>query len=418
VRRIKVQFFYGLLSVAVLSSCISKVPFEVRSEEPQKKREILNIESSSNPVSLAAQLASYVVVQEALAADNYNDAKVALESLMFLVEPEVKPLVDSAVNADDIEIMRSNFKELSEHFSTMQLLKGFSRAYCPMYRGGSNWIQRDGPIRNPYHGSEMLTCGVIDSAPDAHMDHSSHHGGIVFMAPDGFHHVEGVYPAKGVFRLYVTNNYREPVDVKMWAGRVVLEESYDEVIDEIFDVRTVDLRPSSDGNFLEASVSDLPMPAELIAKVSFGSNFPEERFDFIFAEHSVDFKSNNDDSAKVLLFIPLAERIRPIIPSLTTEIVSSIKMRNLELQDLIKRGAFSEIFIPALQAKELGLSLNERADGLSESSRNSARIAIRNLVRSAWLLDWYGDLGNGQKVSNAYVIFSLAVDEISKSFSE
>ena len=373
------------------------------------------------PVSLSSQLARYILVQEALASDNYTDAKVALKSLIPLVDLRIKSLVNSAAVAEDIETMRLNFKAISEYFAVLKLPKGFSRAYCPMYRGGSDWVQEDGPIRNPYHGSKMLTCGVMDSNPDAHMDHSSHHGGIVFMAPDGFHHIEGVYPAKGIFRLYATNNYREPVDVRMWAGRIVLEESYDEITDEFLDVRFVDLLPSPDGAFLEASVDDLPMPAELIAKVAFASDIPEERFDFIFADYSVDLTSNNDDlasGATVLSFVPLAERIRPTIPELTTEIISSIKMRNLELQELIKKGAFSDIFIPALQAKELGLSLTERANSLSESSRGNVQIAIRHLVRSAWLLDWYGDLGNKQKVTDAYRIFSSAVNEISKSFSE
>ena len=77
-----------------------------------------------------------------------------------------------------------------------------------MYDGGTNWVQADGPVRNPYYGAVMLTCGVIDAAPGAHMDHRPRHGGTVFMAPDSFHHIEGVYPEGGLFRLFATDNYR------------------------------------------------------------------------------------------------------------------------------------------------------------------------------------------------------------------
>ena len=138
---------------------------------------------------------------------------------------------------------------------------------------------------------------------------------------------------------------------------------------------------------------------------------------FIFAEYS-------DDDAGVAASlgsligsappesVPLTERIRPRIPELTSDIVGGIETRDREIQELITRGGFTEIFIPALQAKELALALHERAENLSLRSRNDVRIAIRSLVRAAWLLDWYGDLGNKQQVNDAYEIFEAAVGEI------
>ena len=114
--------------------------------------------------------------------------------------------------------------------------------------------------------------------------------------------------------------------------------------------------------------------------------------------------------------VPLAERIRPRIPEQTSDIVSGIRTRDQEIIDLVTRGAFAEIFIPALQAKELALALHERAEALPVRARNDLRIAVRSLVRAAWLLDWYGDLGNKQQVSDAYDIFGAAVGEISRVF--
>ena len=80
------------------------------------------------------------------------------------------------------------------------------------------------------------------------------------MAPDSFHHIEGTYPEDRIFRLYATDNYREPVDVSAWSGRVVLEEAYDSATDEFTEVVAVVLLPSPDGAFLEGVTDPVGLP--------------------------------------------------------------------------------------------------------------------------------------------------------------
>ena len=377
----------------------------------------------STPGSLGAQIEQYVKVQVALAADEFDTAKLAVSGLLSIADATASPLVRSVASADGIETMRARFKPLSEYLAAQTLPNGYARAYCPMYDGGSNWVQADGPVRNPYYGAFMLTCGVVDAAPGAHMDHTPRHGGTVFMAPDSFHHIEGVYPEAGLFRLYATDNYREPVDVTSWGGRVVLEEAYDAATDEFTEVIAFDLAPSPDGAFLEAVMDAVAIPAEIIAKVVFVEDFPEERFDFIFAEYTAEETARADVRGVTPTLsrgsdVPLAERVRPVIPDSPTDIVSEIAARDAALQELIAAGRFTEIFIPALQAKELGLALIERADDLSERDRNALRIAVRHLVRAAYLLDWYGDLGNRQQVSGAYDVFVSAASEIRRVYAD
>ncbi len=373
-------------------------------------------------LGLEAQLEVYVRVQEALAADSLEDAKGAIASLVAVADTATAPLARSVAGAGDIETMRTRFKPLSEFFATLELPQGFARAYCPMYDKGSNWVQRDGPVRNPYYGSAMLTCGVIDAAPGAHMDHTPRHGGQVFMAPDSFHHIEGTYPKPGIFRVYATDNYREPVDVSGWVGRAVLEEEYDEATDEFIAVREVGLVSSPDGAFLEAAVGELLIPTEVSARVIFVDGFPAERFDFIFMDYSIKESATvgaavaTSPRVELVTSVPLAERIRPRIPERPNDIVAEIIKRDQEVQELINRGAFTEIFIPALQSKELALALNDRVDSLPLRARSEVLIAVRHLVRSAWLLDWYGDLGNKQQVSSAYDIFGSAVNTIAQVY--
>ena len=375
--------------------------------------------AAAGQADFAAQVGEYVRAQEALAADDYEGARSALAALIAIADNVVGPLAETAAGAGDIESMRTAFKPLSELLAGMDLPAGYARAYCPMYDGGSNWVQIDGPVRNPYYGSMMLTCGVVDAAPGAHMDHSPRHGGRVFMAPDSFHHIEGTYPEPGIFRLYATDNYREPVDVTMWMGRVVLEEDYDPATDEFIEVESAALLPSPDGAYLEAEVGDRPLPTDFIAKIRMVEDYPEDRFDFIFAEPTTDAPIRTVTApSDIPATLPLAERIRPRIPERTLDIVSGISARNDEIELLVAEGRFTEIFIPALQSKELALALDQRAETLPVEGRNQVRIAVRSLVRAAWLLDWYGDLGNKQQVSEAHDVFDEAVRGINGVYDD
>lgn len=402
----------GCFCLLLLSACVS-----------HRSSESIPVLTPTTPGDLESQIVQYVDVQTALAADDFDNAKVALQQLLPIADATTSPLIRAAASAADITMMRARFKPLSEYLAAQDLPLGYARAYCPMYDGGSNWVQTDGPVRNPYYGAMMLTCGVVDGAPGAHMDHSPRHGGTVFMAPDSFHHIEGTYPEAGIFRLYATDNYRNPVMLSEWGGRVVLEEEYNADTDEFVELSAFDLTPSPAGDYLEAMVGDLEPPSEFIAKVVFGvggEQFPEERFDFIFSDYSSDRASQALSLIPEISDapVPLATRIQPEIPELTVELVSEIGVRAQQLQELITAGRFTEIFVPALQGKTLALELESRADleDLPARRQNELRIAVRHLVRSAYLLDWYGDLGNRQQVGGAYDIFSTSVNEIVRAY--
>ena len=78
---------------------------------------------------------------------------------------DATPLVEPArslVEAADIAAARDAFGPLSDAFIEYANEVGLGDlkvAFCPM--ANKSWVQADGSIANPFHGSLMLTCGVF-----------------------------------------------------------------------------------------------------------------------------------------------------------------------------------------------------------------------------------------------------------------
>lgn len=247
-----------------------------------------------------------------------------------------------------------------------------------------------------------------------HEDHRPKHGGVFFMAPDSWHHVEGVLPEPGLFRLYVYDNYSQALDVGQVTGRAVTKEVYDAAKGERVEVDAVPLRPSADGRALEARIGDAALPVEVIAKVVFRSGGEEDRFDFVFAEYSKepDPGTAPTGGAPTGGLAPPAVSAPLVIPDQPDQIAAEIVIREQRIRDLLASGALAEIFVPALEAKDLALALDERIG----PGKVEARIAVKDLVRAAWLLDGYADTGDRQRAEEAQALFSAAVEAIKKEY--
>lgn len=101
----------------------------------------------------------------------------------------------------------------------------------------------------------------------AHGDHNERHGGVLFMTPDGYYHLEGVLSPEGEFRLYFYDDFTEPIDANGFPARIGSQH----------------LAPTEDNAYLTASL-DPPeaYPAEVVLHVRFPRTQEESRFDFLF----------------------------------------------------------------------------------------------------------------------------------------
>jgi hypothetical protein len=214
----------------------------------------------------------------------------------------------------------------------------------------------------------------------AHGDHNPKHGGVLFMAPNGYHHIEGTLEDDGTFRLFVYDDFTKPIPA------VGFEAESD----------GVPLLLSPESEFLTAKL-DPPgkVPAEVVVHVRFPGDFEKAaRFDFVFA----------GANAEAALVLPEFR-----IPDEADEIYSEIGKRNQRLIELIGAGSWADLYIPALEAKDLVLALRAKAG-------EGVALPAKTLVRAAWLLDTYGDLGNRLEVEKAYRLFEEGMSALEKAY--
>jgi hypothetical protein len=246
-----------------------------------------------------------------------------------------------------------------------------------------------------------------------HGNHNPQHGGLFFMAPDNWHHIEGTYPEAGLFRLHVYDDYSKPLPVdkvRQVKGRVVTQEIFDAATRTTRETTTFSVAPAGDGHYLEAKIDPLPTPAEMTAKLRFAADGPEYRFDFTFPAFS-------NDKAVVTTAAVDPSQLPVEIPDDTAQVLALLAERNKQIQEFIRRGAFADMYVPAFQAKDLALALDLRTKGMPAARRAAVVGAIERLVRSAWLLDAYGDLGNRDGVVDAYATFAQAVADVQTAFA-
>ena len=281
------------------------------------------------------------------------------------------------------------------------------------------------------------------------------------MAPDNWHHLEGALPRAGVFRLYLYDDYTKPLprdQVQKTTARLVLNETFDQATKTSKELSAVPLVPAQNGRYLEARIAQGSLPAQLTAKIKFQPAASEHRFDFTFAEYSKEpafgitqvspersrgaSAGRSREAPPVQAQLPGAGPPKPAaaappappsaaaastgvdpgliplpIPESVPEILTQLAQRTEQVRRFIDQGSFASVYVPAFQAKDLALALDQHTKDLSSDRRKLADPAIKQLVRSAWLLDAFGDLGNREHIGQAFEQFVAAAKEVESAFS-
>jgi hypothetical protein len=216
----------------------------------------------------------------------------------------------------------------------------------------------------------------------------------------------------------------------------VTKETFDPATRKTTELSSFPLRVSRNRGYLEARVDTATFPAEMTAKVRFGSDSDEHRFDFTFEAFTKEpaaptslprVNTQTPSAPPAPLPSPPVEVPPPPaiaetslgpqpIPSSMAEILGELRSRESEVRDLIARGDFAAVWVPAFRAKDLAIALEPHLAHLAGDKRDAGEPALSRVVRGAWLLDAAGDVGNRQQVEAAYATFTAGVAEVIAAF--
>ncbi|MFV8369574.1 DUF3347 domain-containing protein [Flavobacterium sp. LB2R40] len=137
-----------------------------------------------NENQLKSVFDNYFVVKNALISSDGNATSIASKELFTAINNvkmdklemdvhmvwmkvvnQIKEDAEHIADTKDIKHQRDHFTTLSKDIYTLVKVAKYEVPvyfqFCPMYNGGkgANWLSKDNTVKNPYYGSQMLSCG-------------------------------------------------------------------------------------------------------------------------------------------------------------------------------------------------------------------------------------------------------------------
>lgn len=149
-----------------LALAVGAAPFAAVSAEEKK------MDDSALMEPVKSVLDHYLEIQSDLAKDSLKGvdehanaiAKAVKGDEMKMLPLDVAKQADTLAQVKDLKAAREAFSPLSASLvkylaDNKAGLGTYHEAYCPMAK--ANWLQTGKPIKNPYMGKAMLTCGEL-----------------------------------------------------------------------------------------------------------------------------------------------------------------------------------------------------------------------------------------------------------------
>jgi len=232
-----------------------------------------------HPQADVIQKVAKLIGQLALKADSgvpkdaVKEVNLAGKDLAAKFDP-----IDKAADSGNAEGTKAVYDEMVRLTETLSkyIPKVFS---CPMKCEGEKTYPEAG---------DCPKCGMHLTRLKEHMDHEAKHGGVFFMAPDKFHHLEATLSASGEFRIYFYDNFTKPMPAEKFVVQATARaKGADRQVEKPL---TLALEPGK--AFLTGNIdASLKLPVAVKAFIDFKDGERPSAFDFEFDSPSKEASS-------------------------------------------------------------------------------------------------------------------------------
>jgi hypothetical protein len=104
------------------------------------------------------------------------------------------------------------------------------------------------------------------------------------------------------------------------------------------------------------------------------------------------------------------------LPKNSKALLTLLGMCSDEVQKLVQASQFGYVYQPTMLGKDIALALENYVNEVPSARRAQASDAIRRTVLAAWELDMFGDMGNQEKITEAFNHFAAAIAAVKTAY--
>ena len=133
--------------------------------------------------------------------------------------------------------------------------------------------------------SLTATNSALFADTQSHGDHSSKNSGQFFMAPDGYHHLEGTMPNSREFRLYFYDDTTRPLRATPYVTATTIDVDRMNGGQEVGQPMRINVQVEPGGKYLVAKIpSEIKLPLYYSVNIKFKKRKQPDLFNFIFTD--------------------------------------------------------------------------------------------------------------------------------------
>jgi hypothetical protein len=104
------------------------------------------------------------------------------------------------------------------------------------------------------------------------------------------------------------------------------------------------------------------------------------------------------------------------LPKNSKALLTLLSMCSDEVQKLVQGSQFGFVYQPTMLGKDIALALENYISEVPGARRAQASDAIRRTVLAAWELDMFGDMGNQERITEAFTHFAAAIAAVKTAY--